>query len=268
MTGPEHDTDRHWELWGSRDPYFGVITDPRFRVRNLTEAALQEFFASGDWQVHYVLDIIRRHLDPAFTPRRVLDFGCGVGRTLLPLARLAESAVGVDVSASMLKEAETNCRARGIQNVELLASDDELSVLQGHFDLVHSSIVFQHIPELRGRRLFNRLIALLAPGGVGALQLTYAKTLHDASDGVPPPAPQRDSAAGTSSRAKPVRTADPAPGADPDMQMNAYQLNPLFYRLQRAGVTQLFLDFTDHGGELGTFLFFRRPTDDAQVAPS
>src|SRR5690606_30137204 len=99
------DTDNEWEEWNKTDPYFSVLTNPKFRRQVLTEEAREEFFNSGREDINKVMAICRQHLDPAFTPRRALDFGCGVGRLVVPLSRLAAQVVGLDVSQSMLAEA-------------------------------------------------------------------------------------------------------------------------------------------------------------------
>src|SRR5258708_37829538 len=83
-------TDVAWEEWGRRDPYFGVITDPKFRRGGLNEDAKREFFGDGETLVKYLFATIQRHIDPQFAPKNILDFGCGVGRLLVPFARLAE----------------------------------------------------------------------------------------------------------------------------------------------------------------------------------
>jgi SAM-dependent methyltransferase len=255
-------TDLEWEEWGRRDPYFGVITDPKFRRPDLTEQAVSDFFNSGDWHVQHILGFIRHHLVPAFTPARVLDFGCGVGRTLVPFAAIAQEVVGVDVSPSMLQEARINCATRGAANVSLLLSDDTLSTLTGDFDLVHSFIVFQHIPVARGRAIFARLLAFLRPGGIGALHLTYAKSRFADNYGAAPAelAPQTGAPEATTPDAgvpPPASATEAAP--DPEMQMNSYSLNDALFSLQRSGVVRFHADFTDHGGELGVFLFFQAP---------
>ena len=43
------------------------------------------------------------------------------------------------------------------------------------------------------------------------------------------------------------------------MKMNAYPLNDIMFMIQGAGVTRFHAEFTDHGGELGVFLYFQRP---------
>src|SRR5580700_5128335 len=122
-------TDTAWEEWGRRDPYFGVITNPQFRSAGIDENAKREFFASGEHHVHGVMSTIRKHIDPKFAPRTVLDFGCGVGRLLIPFAKIAEAVVGLDVSPSMLEEARRNCDEQRLHNVRLFRSDDTLSTL-------------------------------------------------------------------------------------------------------------------------------------------
>ena len=252
-------TDAAWEKWGQRDPYFGVITNDKFRSNKLDDAARAEFFESGKWHTHYIWTTCQQFFDPHFAPKRVLDFGCGVGRLLVPFAGLAEHVVGLDVSESMLKEARRNCDGIGVKNVALAKSDDELSAVKessssgSGFNLVHSAIVFQHIPPERGQNIFANLLDCLDPGGVGAIHLTYAKTAHAKTWGQPPPPP-------APAIPPPLASKQPLlPEGDPEMQMNAYNLNHVLFALHRAGITRFHTDFTDHGGELGVFLFFQKP---------
>lgn len=249
-------TDTEWVKWGQQDPYYAVITDDRFRAGKLTDDAKQAFFDTGRWHAGYVLDACRRRINPAFKPARALDFGCGVGRVAVPLAERVAAVVGVDVSPGMLSEARRNCDLHGLDNVELLLSDDTLSAITGSFDLVHSCITFQHIDVPRGRRLFARLIELLADDGIGAIQITYAKAYHPNSFGQPPVQPGETP---TPTLTRAVQREPVVPPADPEMLMNPYSLSELAFMLQTAGVASLSVDFTDHGGELGVFLFFRKP---------
>jgi SAM-dependent methyltransferase len=248
-------TDIAWEEWGRRDPYFGVITDPKFRSADLNELAKREFFESGATHVHGVLATIRKHIDPDFAPKSVLDFGCGVGRMLGAFAKIADDVVGLDVSSSMLQEAQRNCDEHLLRNVQLLVSDDALSALTGAFDLIHSAIVFQHVPVERGRAIFSKLLQHLRPGGVGALQLTYSKTRFASTCGVAPqpPPPPPATAPLVEVPAQPIATADP------EMQMNPYNMNEILFLMQHHGVRQFYVEFSDHGGELGVFLFFSLP---------
>lgn len=263
-------TDEDWERWGRQDPYFGIITDERFRTGKIDERARAEFFASGEAHAAGVIQACRRLFGQDFTPRRTLDFGCGVGRVAIPLSAVSDLVVGVDVSRAMLDEAERNCALYDVHNVVLLSSDDELSQVRGEFDLVHSAITFQHIEVPRGRRIFARLIEKLAPGGIGAIQLTYAKAYHADTFGQPPPVALAATAVQSAARplGRLLRTggrgddddsAGAAPRGDPLMLMNPYPLSDLAFLMQRSGVPRFHAEFTDHGGELGVFLFFQKP---------
>jgi SAM-dependent methyltransferase len=249
-------TDVAWEEWGRRDPYFGVITDQKFRRSEMDDRSKKEFFESGESHAQGVLATIRRHIDPAFAPRAVLDFGCGVGRLLIPFAKMADEAVGLDVSTSMLEEARRNCDEQGLRNVRLCASDDSLSALCESFDLVHSCIVFQHIPLERGRAIFSKLLLHLRPGGVGAIHLTYSKTRFASTHGLAPATPPTVVSSGTDTPSSETSTPSIPTGADPEIQMNPYNLNEILFLMQCRGVQQFHIEFSDHGGELGVFLFF------------
>jgi SAM-dependent methyltransferase len=246
---PDYSTDVAWEEWGRKDPYFGVITNPKFRRNAINQAAKEDLFLSGRMHVANVMRTIRKFVSPDFKPNLVLDFGCGVGRTLIPFAALANAVVGLDVSASMLAEAKFNCDEQKVTNVRLVLADDALSSLDCQFDLVHSFIVFQHIPLERGRAIFARLLDRLSPGGIAAIHFLYSSSRFSATAGNPPARP-----ADGKTDAIPV-----SPEGDPEMQMNPYSLTELFFIMQSFRITEFHVEFTDHGGEFGVYLFFAKP---------
>src|SRR5262249_31573069 len=64
-----------------------------------------------------------------------------------------------------------------------------------------------------------------------------------------------------------LRPAPPSPpqsttngSSDPEMQMNYYNLSEIFFMLSRMHVQRMRIELTDHGGALGAFLFFSRPS--------
>jgi len=252
-----HCTDRAWEEWGRLEPYYSVLTNPKYKLSAIDAEAKSQFFDSGRIHVDTVMRDIRQYVFADFNPRTVLDFGCGVGRLVIPFARLVHEVVGLDVSPTMLEQAQENCTAQGVTNVRLQLSDDLLSAVASRkFDLVHSAIVFQHIPMDRGKLIFRRLLDCIAPGGMGAIQLLYSKSIYASTHGIAPePAPARKSRwyelAGRDKNQPP-----PAP-TTPEMQMNPYNMNELLFFMQTRGVSQCFSRFTDHGGELGIWMFFQ-----------
>ena len=251
-------TDKAWEKWGQQDPYYGVLTDPRFRINNLTSEAKNEFFATGEADIQRVFKIIEKFICPNFTPKNALDFGCGTGRLIIPLAKLVPQLVGIDISDAMLQEAKQNCQVRNIQNITFYKSDDKLSALQTYkFDFIHTFIVLQHIHEERVRIIFEHLLNLLNVGGIGAIQLSYAKTEFKDSYGIMPDSLIRKNRNYFRRSKKKIRSLFPL-SKDPEMQMNNHNLNHLFFLMQRAGVQNFYTEFTDHGGSLGVFLYFQK----------
>jgi ubiquinone/menaquinone biosynthesis C-methylase UbiE len=150
-----------WERFGEIDPYYGVLADDVYRREHLTEEALEQFFVSGETYVEWLFE----HLGD-LRPRTSLDFGCGVGRVLVALAGRCAEVTGVDVSPTMLAECRHACERRGIRNVRL--TDD---LPDERFDLVHSTIVLQHVQRDEGYRLIAELARRVAPGGLGALHV-------------------------------------------------------------------------------------------------
>jgi 2-polyprenyl-3-methyl-5-hydroxy-6-metoxy-1,4-benzoquinol methylase len=253
------DSERAWNYYGNEDPYFGVLTADRFRRETLDEAAREEFFDSGRRYVAEALATVADHVLPGFRPTRALDFGCGVGRLLIPLAEHADDVVGVDVSEGMLAEAERNLERAGVSNCILVRSDDALSQVQGTFDLIHSSMVFQHIPPSKGEQLVQAMLDRLEPGGVGVLDFTYGyasssrswrRWLNTLYQKVPVLHGVRNLARGE-------RFGKPL------MQMNTYDLNTIMGLLQEAGCVDVHVGFTERLAYRlplhAVILYFRRP---------
>jgi SAM-dependent methyltransferase len=252
------DTDKTWEYYGASDPYFGVLTSADFKSDRMSYEARTRFFESGQRYIELVMDVVREKLDASFQPARALDFGCGVGRLALPLARLCESVVGVDVSDSMLEHARGNASSAGLTNVSFAKSDDTLSKVSGTFDFLNSLIVFQHIPPPRGEAILRKLLSLLRDGGVGALHFTY---------GFDSATPLSRHALVWAYTTLPLvwnarNLLKGRPFGEPMMQMNQYDLNRLFRILQEEGCHIVHSRFTETGSYghafYGVILFFQK----------
>jgi SAM-dependent methyltransferase len=168
-------SDRDWRKWGKSDPYFGVVAWPEFRTDRLAEN-IDQFFQTGRRDVLALMAQIDR-LYGDISTSRALDFGCGVGRLVIPLSEKFDHVVGVDISEDMIAEARANCAKANVRNVDFVISDDALSAVGGPFDLVHSYIVLQHISVERGLALTQRMLDLLSPGGVAALHYSIKRIL-------------------------------------------------------------------------------------------
>jgi SAM-dependent methyltransferase len=167
-------TDKDWTKIAEEAPYWGVLSADEFKGVAIDSDARERFFASGETQIASLFAEIEG-ISPGFSPNRSLDFGCGVGRVLLPIATRSREAIGIDIAPNMLALTKSNAEASGVDNIELVLSDDTLSRVTGRFDFVHSFIVLQHIPPERGYQIIRQLLSLLEPGGVFALHIGFAK---------------------------------------------------------------------------------------------
>jgi len=247
-----NNTDLEWEKFGAEDPYYGVITEEIYRKKNLTEEIKEKFFNSGSVYITNILEKVNKHLDSNYRPKKVLDFGCGVGRIVIPLTEIADHVVGVDVSDSMLNEAQKNCQTRLIKNVTFMKSDDFISNIKESFDFIHSFIVFQHIPILRGELIFQNLLTHLELGGIGVFHFTYAKSLRF-SKLIPWIKKYIPLAKNF------INLIKGREFLAPQMQMNPYNLNSILFILQKNNIRNFYTEFTNHNGELGVILYFKMP---------
>lgn len=241
-------TKNEWEYFGETDPYYAVSTFDKFRKENLSESAKDEFFQSGEEHIQKIWEEIESHFTKEFNPQNALDFGCGVGRLVVPLAKRAGEVSGIDVSRSMLKEAVENCQNRKIENVEFLLTDEFLTRSQKKYDLIHSFIVFQHINPLEGEKILKKMVESLAEDGIGVIHLTYSTSnpnfwrfrLYRDYPFI--------------NRLKNIVRGNKN---EPVMPMYLYNLNKIFTLLQENDCHKCLLRFSFHGMN-GVVIFFQK----------
>lgn len=99
----------------------------------------------------------------------VLDLACGTGRVLLPVAKLAGRASGVDLSPSMLAQARTNRAAEGLdeRSVTLVEGDLRTVRLDERFPLIVAAgqPLFHCATDDDWAQALATVRAHLAPGG-------------------------------------------------------------------------------------------------------
>jgi len=168
--------DRHaedWEELARREPYFAVLTNEHFLGAAGDSSATAAFFETGEADISSLLATIASLLGRAPSLSSSLDFGCGVGRLTLPLARRATRVVACDIAPTMLAHARENARGAALDNITFITSDELSGLCDREFDFVCSLLVLQHIPPAVGYDIIRTLLRLLAPGGVAALHVTF-----------------------------------------------------------------------------------------------
>jgi SAM-dependent methyltransferase len=119
---------------------------------------LSFFDSNNDYFAKYKIDIIKKHIDG--TPKRILEYGCGIGRNLKYLSQHFEHSLiyACDISQRSLEIAKDD---NPTVNFFLLDHDTIIE----KFDLILVALVFHHIePELR-TNVIRDISNLLAEGG-------------------------------------------------------------------------------------------------------
>lgn len=245
----------NWEKFGKKNPYYWVTTDSRYKDATFNDDARQHFFESADRYLDDIFKVIRTHVDARFNPTRAFDFGCGVGRITIPLARRCSYVFGVDVAESMVAEARANSAKESLHNVEFATTIDEVPKDTERFDFIHSIYVLQHIRIKPGLETVSRLLDLLKDNGVGMLHFTYhaekslrKKLLYWLSVHVP-----------LFRGLNNIRKGNAY--AEPMYEMNDYPLNQLLLLLRRKQCDHLYVRYTRDSSYNGIMLFFQKKRD-------
>ncbi len=120
---------------------------------------------------HALLDDLEvRVVEEHLRGGRALEVGCGTGLILERVARVADRAVGIDLSAGMLQQA----KARGLDVMQGLAT--ALPFADGSFDVTYSFKVLAHVPDLP--RALSEMARVTRPGGYVVYELYNRHSLR------------------------------------------------------------------------------------------
>ena len=100
--------------------------------------------------------MVRRYVD--LEDIRILDVGCGIGTYVRRFRQFSDDVHGIEVEPDRVTEAA----ASGLPNI-VLAVGEDLPYPDGHFDLVFSNEVIEHVED--DRRTVAEMVRVTRPGG-------------------------------------------------------------------------------------------------------
>ncbi len=107
---------------------------------------------------------------PDFKPKRILDIGCALGGTLLPLAQALPDTdfVAIDIAAPMLRYGHARAKSLGVENVtfQQISGEDLSQFEEGSFDMVMTSIFLHELSSKSLPRLIKEGYRVLKDDGL------------------------------------------------------------------------------------------------------
>jgi ubiquinone/menaquinone biosynthesis C-methylase UbiE len=248
----------------SDEPYFSVLTNPKFLRARLTEEARREFFASGETLADAIWRTVHMRLDPEFAPTAILEYGCGVGRLAIPFAQRAARRAGtvtaVDRSVAMLDVAREEADRHGVTNIEF-CTPDGLRTRARRFDFICCHLVFQRLPSAEGLALLRDLARLIGTGGVGVFQFAYRSRTPALVEAV---RWLRGHVPGVNAMTNVVRGQ---PGSQPFIPTYVYNLDEVLAVLDECGFPASYLVFDDDADVSSATFFVQSPLSRRTAEP-
>ena len=161
-----------YEKFGAEEPFYAVLSYDKYKQDNLDA---EQFFGQGKNLSGERLQAIVDY-PPRNRPRARFGFWLRCGASHNALGRHFEEVIGVDVSSTMIENAN---KLRRSENCTFVVNKQQDLSLFGddHFSFIYSDITIQHIPVPASENYIRDFLRILKPGGL-ALFLIPDGPLH------------------------------------------------------------------------------------------
>jgi MPBQ/MSBQ methyltransferase len=95
---------------------------------------------------------------------RILELGCGDGKSISSLVKDAHMVTAVDISSRATALCRNTCPDPDLARI-LIADVQKIPFCNGSFDVVNASHITGHLPLDGRRKMSGEVLRLLAPGG-------------------------------------------------------------------------------------------------------
>ena len=106
---------------------------------------------------------------PSFKPKRILEIGCTIGHSLLPIAQHFPDAevIGIDLAAPVIRYASARAKALGIDNVRFIqANGEKLDFDDESFDWIQTTMFLHETSTSAIRKILSECYRCLKPNGL------------------------------------------------------------------------------------------------------
>ncbi|MCR0985229.1 class I SAM-dependent methyltransferase [Roseomonas populi] len=166
-------TAAYWTAIGVQAPHWSVLTSEIYRPERI-EGTKEHFYNTGRDDLNLIRACLRRARVPLDSVGTVLEYGCGVGRVTLHLARKFPRVIACDISRPHLDLAAAHLTEVGAPAAQYEHLGPDRLHPDVRCDLWFSRIVLQHNPPPVIAAILQRAFASLNPGGTAVFQVpTY-----------------------------------------------------------------------------------------------
>jgi SAM-dependent methyltransferase/glycosyltransferase involved in cell wall biosynthesis len=164
-----------WTALGVKHPHHSVLTAQEFLPENLNAATLERFWAGGVGEAERFKLMLQRHGLSETSSATCVEYGCGVGRVTLALAKMFRTVHAYDISATHIEIAKEEAARVRLSNLIFHQVADSSQENLSPCDVFYSHIVFQHNPPPIIARLIAMSLQALRPEGIAIFQVpTYS----------------------------------------------------------------------------------------------
>jgi SAM-dependent methyltransferase len=172
-----------WEYLGTEKAHWSVLSTDTFLPDRLHES-IASFWASGQAEVAQAIHVLNQFGGGQFEQKVCVEFGCGVGRLTVSLAKIFKVVHAYDISRTHLAYAVARAREVGAGNIEFHECSSDYKFAIEPCDFFYTVIALQHNPPPVIVTLIRSALKALKPGGIAMFQVPtyiagYSFDLHD-----------------------------------------------------------------------------------------
>jgi len=160
-----------WDNFANKEPYWSIITDNKYKNKNISNLDIQEFYNSGleDWDddLYYIYQKYNKN------KHRVLDIGSGLGRISMHAAKVFDHITCVDISQIYLNKLKYIFNNYGIENYNLLHLNKFMNEVHKPYDFIYSILTLQHSPPDIIEYIVDKCCQILKQNGIAILHIPY-----------------------------------------------------------------------------------------------